>query len=165
MALKKKTWIWIIASVLGVCILSVIALAGFGYYFISRNVKAEKSTATDAFRAFDDAKVRFKDTPALFELDRDEKPKLVRPLEAMPTAATRADAMHILAWDPDKARLARVTLPFWMLRLGRKKIDLTSGGFDFQRLPLDIEELQRVGPVLLFDYRPPGGQRVLVWTQ
>jgi hypothetical protein len=73
--------------------------------------------------------------------------------------------MHILAWDPDKARLARVSLPFWMLKLGRKKIDLTSGDFDFQRLPLDIEQLQRVGPVLLFDYRPAGGQRVLVWTQ
>ena len=165
MPLKRKTWIWIIASIAAVCALSVIAIAGFGYYFVSRHVKAGPSTATEAFRAFDEAKVRFKDAPPLFELDRNEKPKLVRPLEELPAGATRAEAMHILAWDPDKARLARVSLPFWMLKLGRKKIDLTSGGFDFQRLPLDIEELQRVGPVLLFDYRPPGGQRVLVWTQ
>ncbi len=165
MALKKKTWIWIVGAIVAAGVLSMMAVAGFGYYFISRNVKAGPASVADAFRAFDDAKARFKDTPAIFELDRDERPKLARPLEEMPTATTRAESMYILAWDPEKARLARVSLPFWMLKLGRKKIDLSSGGFDFQRLPLDIEQLQRVGPVLLFDYRPAGGQRVLVWTQ
>src|SRR5690349_24025704 len=98
MPLKKKTWIWIIASVLGVCILSVVALVGVGYYFVSHNVRAQKSTAAEAFKAFDEAKVRFKDTPALFELDRNEKPKLARPLEELPNGTTRAEAMHILAW-------------------------------------------------------------------
>jgi hypothetical protein len=90
---------------------------------------------------------------------------MTRPLESLPAGATRPQTMYILAWDPDKERLARVSMPFWMLRLGRKKIDLTSGGFDFERLQLDIEQLERVGPIILFDYRPQNGQRVLVWTQ
>ena len=165
MALKRKTWIWIIASVLGVGIISVIGVASFGFYFLSHHVKAGPSTSAEAFRAFDEARVRFKDVPPLFELDRQEDPKMTRRLEDLPVGATRAQTMQILAWDPEKERLARVTMPFWMLRLGRSKIDLTSGGFEFERLHLDIEQLERVGPLLLFDYRPQTGQRVLVWTQ
>lgn len=164
MALKKKTWIWIVVSILGVGFLCVAAIAGFGFYFISHNVKATKSTSTEAFKAFDDARKPFNDMQPLFVLDHDE-PKMTRPLETLPAGATRPQTMYILAWDPEKERLARVSMPFWMLRLGRKKIDLTSGGFDFERLQLDVEQLERVGPILLFDYRPQSGQRVLVWTQ
>jgi hypothetical protein len=165
MALKRKTWIWIIASLLGVCVLCIIALAGFSYYFISHNVKAGPSTSAEAFRAFDEAKARFKDAEPLFELDRRDEPAMTRRIEDLPTGATRPDVMYILAWDPDKQRLARVSMPFWMLRLGRRKIDLTSGGLSFERMQLDVEQLERVGPILLFDYRPQTGQRVLVWTQ
>jgi len=165
MALKKKTWIWIVVSILGVGFLCVAAIAGFGFYFISHNVKASKSTSTEAFKAFDEARKPFQDMQPLFELDRRDEPKMTRPLETLPAGATRPQTMYILAWDPEKERLARVSMPFWMLRLGRKKIDLTSGGFDFQRLQLDIEQLERVGPIILFDYRPQSGQRVLVWTQ
>ena len=56
-------------------------------------------------------------------------------------------------------------MPFWVLRLGRQKIDIAQGAFDFQRMELDVPELERVGPVLLFDLRRSGGERVLVWTQ
>ena len=101
MAPKRKTWIWIVASILGVGVLCVIAVAGFGFYFISHNVKAGHATSADAFRAFDEARVRFKDATPLFELDRREEPKMTRRLEDLPVGATRADMMYILAWDPD----------------------------------------------------------------
>lgn len=165
MALKRKTWIWIIVSVLAAGVFCVVAVVGFGVYYFRHNVKAGPSTSAEAFKAFDEARVRFKETPALFELERHDEPKMTRKLEDLPAGATRAESMYILAWDPDKKRLARVSLPFWMLRLGRKKIDLTTGGFNFERLQLDVEQLERVGPILLFDYRPQTGQRVLVWTQ
>ena len=165
MALKKKTWIWIIVSVVGLGVVCVAAVAGFGIYFISNHVKSGHSSSVDAFKAFDEARVPFKEAEALFEIDRNEEPRLKRKLEEMPTGARRATTMMILAWDPDKERLARVTMPFWMLRMGKKKIDLTSGGLDFQRVQLDIEQLERVGPIVLLDFRPQTGQRVLVWTQ
>jgi len=165
MAVKRKTWIWIAVSIVVVGFLCVAAIAGFGFYFIRHNVQASKSTSTEAFKAFDEARKPFQDMQPLFELDRRDEPKMTRPLETLPAGATRPQTMYILAWDPEKERLARVSMPFWMLRLGRKKIDLTSGGFDFQRLQLDIEQLERVGPIILFDYRPQSGQRVLVWTQ
>jgi hypothetical protein len=39
------------------------------------------------------------------------------------------------------------------------------GGFDIERLQLDVNELHRVGPVLLFDFKSTNGERVLIWTQ
>jgi len=165
MALKRKPWLWIIAAVLGVMVLCVIAVAGFGMYFASKHFKAERTSSADAFRAFDEASMPFKDAKPLFELDRREEPRMTRKLEEMPTSATRPQMMWILAWDPEKEKLVRVSMPFWMLRLGRKKLDVTSGGFNFERLQVDVEELERVGPNLLLDYRPQTGQRVLVWTQ
>ena len=161
---KRRTWLWILIGIFGVCVIFVVAIAGFGMYFISQHVKAENVSSADALRTLDEARVRFKDVKPLFELDQREKPRLTQRLEEMPNGATRAQAMHVLVWDPRKERLARVTLPFWMLRLGKNKIDL-SGEFDVQRLELDLHQLERIGPALLFDFRPQTGQRVLVWTQ
>lgn len=164
MASKRRTWIWILVAVLGLGVLAIVAMAGFGVYYVSNHVKADRSSPADAFRAFDEARAKFKDAPPLFELDRREEPKMTRRLADLPTAKQPADLLQILVWDPDKERLIRVTMPFWMLKLGRQKIDISSG-FDFQRLQLDVEELARVGGLVLFDHRPPDGQRVLVWTQ
>ena len=58
-------------------------------------------------------------------------------------------------------------MPLWVLRLGRRKIDIlkSSRGFNFESLNLDIAELERIGPALVLDYRTPSGERVLIWTQ
>jgi hypothetical protein len=40
-----------------------------------------------------------------------------------------------------------------------------ANGFDFQRLNLDVDELERIGPALVFDFRNQDGVRVLLWTQ
>ena len=37
MAGKLKTWIWIIVSVVVICILGVVAVAGMGYYFFTKH--------------------------------------------------------------------------------------------------------------------------------
>jgi hypothetical protein len=162
---KRRTWLWILVAVVGLGLVAVIALAGFGMYFVSRHVHAGPSSSTDAFQQFDDARARFKDARAVFELDDRERPRQVRQFSEFPTAATKADVVWILAWDPDRERLVKLSLPFWMLRLGRQKIDIASGGFDFERLELDVDELARIGPVLLFDFRTGNGKRVLIWTQ
>jgi hypothetical protein len=72
----------------------------------------------------------------------------------------------VLAWEPDDERVVQVSLPFWLLKLGRHKVDVTGKrGFDLDRLNIDVQELERVGPVLILDLHAPSGQRVLVWTK
>jgi hypothetical protein len=154
MAVSRKTWIWIIVGVVG-----------FGVVFVSHHVQARHATAAEAFRAFDDAHAKFKDDKPIFDMDSLEHPRQMREWSALPESATKASDVWVLAWDPDRERLARVSIPFWILRLGKRKIDISTGGFNFDRLELDVNELQRVGSVLLFDFRTPSGERVLIWTQ
>jgi hypothetical protein len=165
MALSRKTWLWILAAVVGFGVVCVVALAGFGMYFIANNVKFEKSTPTDAGTAFDDARTRFKSEGPLFELDANEQPRQLRNLAELPTSSIKTDHLWIMAWDPKDEQIVRVSLPFWMLRFGRQKVDIGGGGFDFQRLQIDLNDLRRVGPVLVLDYRSGGGERVMVWTE
>lgn len=162
---SKKTWLWILAAFFGFGVICLIALAGAGVYFVSQHVDAAPSTGAEAIRAFEAARRKFKDPP-LFEVETGDRVRLTRKLADLPTSPQRPSYMWVLAWDPDDERLVKVSLPFWLLRLGRQKIDVMSGrGFDFERLHLDIQELERIGPVLIVDHRVPSGERVLVWTQ
>jgi hypothetical protein len=165
MAPSRKTWIWILVAVVGLCVVGMIAIAGFGLYFVSHHVQTRHVSSADAFKAFDEARAMFKNEQPVFDMDKMDEPRQVRQLSSMPTSTKTADLVWVLAWNPERERLVRVSMPFWVLRLGKQKIDISSGGFNFDRLQLDVNELQRVGPVLLFDVRTPSGERVLIWTQ
>jgi hypothetical protein len=59
-----------------------------------------------------------------------------------------------------------VSVPFWILRMGKQKMDFAGrDGFNFDRLHLNVADLERIGPALILDYRPANGERVLIWTQ
>lgn len=162
----KKTWLWIIGGLFAVGVLGMLVIAGAGVYFVSQHIETEPSTGAEALRAFDAARNVFKDPP-LFELDNVERVRVSRRLAQLPTSRVKPEHLWILAWDPEDERLVKVSLPFWLLRLGRRKMDIINGdrGFDLERLNLDIAELERIGPSLVVDHRTPSGERVLIWTQ
>ena len=83
----------------------------------------------------------------------------------MPTSTTKPTEMAILVWDPDGERTVRIALPFWLLKMGKRKIDIGSNAFDFDRLRIDVRDLERIGPKLIADIQKPGGERVLVWSR
>jgi hypothetical protein len=164
---SAKTWLWILVGIIGVCLLGLFALAGAGVYFVSRHVGSERTTSADALRSFDERRAAFKDAHPLIEFDSMDQPHASRSLSEMPTSATRPTDLRILVWEPNDERLVKISLPFWMLRLGRRKLNFVSQdrNLDLDRLNLDVPELERVGPQLVVDYRAPSGERVLVWTQ
>jgi hypothetical protein len=73
----------------------------------------------------------------------------------------------LLAWDPERGRLTRVSLPLWMIRFGKGRMQFGKHHrpFELEQLELDPEELERIGPALLFDVRNHDGMRLLLWTQ
>ena len=164
---KAKTWIWILIGFFGVCVLGLVLVAGAGLYFVSNHIAIGKTSSTDALRRFDTERARFKAERAIIEIDALERPHEPRPVSAMPTSAVKPTNLHVLAWDPDDGQIARIALPLWALRLGRRKVDFLKDAhdFNFDRLNLDMRELERIGPALLLDYRRPSGERVLIWTQ
>jgi hypothetical protein len=161
-----KTWLWVVAGLIAACVLGLVLLAGAGFYFVSHHIGVQKTTSPAALREFDEARAPFRAAQPLFEIDPLERPRVLRPLGELPTSTVKPANLHVLAWDPDETRLARITLPFWVLRFGRRKLDfLNHRGFSFEQLNLDVPELERIGPALVIDYRTPHGERVLIWTQ
>jgi len=163
---SRKTWVWVVVGAGSVCLVGLVAIAGAGVYFVSRHISTERSTSAEAIRAFDAVKASFAEQRPLYELDNEERPTMPRPFSEFPTSSIRPEHLRFLAWDPEQERLIKISLPFWVLRMHKAKLDLGSGeGFDLEHLNLDGEELARIGPALVFDYRDRDGARVLLWTQ
>jgi hypothetical protein len=143
-----------------------MAVAGAGLYFVSRHIQTERLAHSDAQRAFDDVKASLPRPDPLFTLEGDE-PRAAVALADLPTSDTRPDHVHLLAWDPDAGRLARISLPVWVLRFGKGKLNLAGEGrgIDLEQLEFDPDELDRIGPQLLHDVRHADGARVLLWTR
>ena len=164
---SRKTWVWVVVGTAGVGLVGLIVVAGAGVYFVTRHISTEKSTSVDAIRAFDGVRASFPNQKPLYDLDNAERPRVARPLNEIPTSQSKPGHLWALAWDPDDERLVKVSLPFWILRLRKSKMDIVGkdGGFDLERLNLDGDELERIGPTLIFDFRDRDGVRVLLWTQ
>jgi len=141
--------------------------AGASVYFIRQHIKVESSSDAGSQKAFEAARAAFKGQRPLLEMDSLNRPRPTRPLTNLPTGSVKPTEMVVMVWDQDKERLVHLSLPFWLLKLGCRKIDLSKGerSFDFERLNLDINELERIGPALVVDLKSSSGERVLVWTQ
>jgi hypothetical protein len=164
---SRRKWIWIVVIFLGVCVIAVMAVAGAGVYFVANHFDMKAASSVDAGRSFEEIKATFKEQKPLFEIDSFDRAKATRPIEDLPTSSVKPRNLWIQAWDPDEERLVKISLPFWLLRMGKRKVDFAHGGegFDLDRLNIDIRELERIGPVIVIDARTPNGERVLLWTQ
>jgi hypothetical protein len=163
---SRRTWIWIVVIVLGLCVTAMMAVAGAGIYFVSNHIDLKSTTVGDAGKTFDEVRASFKEQKPLFEIDSFERAKAVRPLSEIPTSTVKPKDLWIQAWDADEERLVKISVPFWLLRLGKRKMDFAGNeSFDLDRLNIDVNELERIGPTIVFDFRAPSGDRVLLWTQ
>ncbi|MEO8482998.1 MAG: hypothetical protein ABI634_12360 [Acidobacteriota bacterium] len=163
----RKTWVWVVAGVAGVGLVGLMAVAGGGVYFVSHHVQSEHASGADAIRGFQSVITSLGSPRPLYELDAADQPRLTRSFRDIPSATSHAENLLMLAWDPEQDRLVRVSLPFWLLRIGSRKVRImhNANGFDFERLNLDMDELERIGPTLVFDFRNQDGARVLLWTR
>ena len=167
MAVKVKTWVWVIVGIVVAGILLVIAMAGAGLYFFSQNIKARTVSAATATSEFDAVRSQFTGQKALIELD--ERGNFLRSNTDRPSPQNpkTPEKLYVLAFDPDDGSLVRVTIPFWLLRMKMKGATIDFGGrnMDLEDLKLTVEDLERFGPTLVLDQRNDGGDRVLVWSQ
>jgi hypothetical protein len=166
-AIKFKTWIWIIVGVMAFGLLCVIALAAGGIYYVTQNIDAKKVTPTVAASQFDSVRGQFSGQKALIELDEHGDFLRSNTDRTVPPNTRRPEKLYVLAFDPDDGSLVRVTVPFWLLRLKMEgaRVDFGGSGMDLEDLKLTVEDLERFGPSLVLDQKNRGGDRVLVWTQ
>ena len=167
MASRVKTWVWVIVAIAVVGVLAVVALAGLGFYFVSRYVDATEATPAAAAKQFEAVKAGFAGQKPLIELDSRGKFVRANTDRPIPASAPTPEQLHLLAFDPDEGRVVRFHLPFWVLRMkmGDTTIDLNGNRLDLEDLRLTVEDLERFGPSLIVDHQAPDGARVLVWSK
>jgi hypothetical protein len=164
-----KTWQWVVVVAASILVLGLVALAGTGAYFIVHHVDVEHTASPEsAAEAFEDVRRRFQGQRPLVEIENG-RPSLHDETTPGPTPA---ESLHLLVWKPDEARLVRLHLPFWLLRLAREgSIELASEDFssdlavDLDRIDLTVDDLERHGPGLILDHEEADGDRVLIWAQ
>jgi hypothetical protein len=165
-ASKVKTWVWIVIAVFAAGVLGLVAIAGAGFYYVSRHVQTKSVSPAAATREFDAVKAGFSGQKPLIELDG--RGHFMRANTARPTERRAVpEELHVLAFDQTDRRIVRVTVPFWLLRFktGGATIDLNGNRMDLEDLKLSVEDLERYGPSLIVDHSAPDGDRVLVWSK
>ena len=72
----------------------------------------------------------------------------------------------MLGSDGNDEELARVTIPFWMIRMAPGKIAVSSNDQERSvRLSLSADDLEDYGPTLLLDHTDEEGYHLVLWTE
>jgi hypothetical protein len=166
--MNRKKWIWIAVGLLAAALLACGGLVGTVAYFSLRHLNVQRVSAEAADREFEQVRTRFAGKTPLIEIDEDnwDRPRIQQPPEAG-AVSTPLHTMHIMAWNERDAKLVKMDLPFWILKLNTRQnsyVFSTDDFGDLERLNLNSEDLERYGPGLLLDHRDRRGVRVLVWT-
>jgi hypothetical protein len=166
MAVKVRTWVWIIVAIVVVGILGLVAMAGLGFYFVSRHIDTHVATAATVGGDFESVRKQFREQKPLIELD--ERGNFVRAhtdRTPSPNAKT-PEYLHVQAFDSGDERVVKMSIPFWLLRFkGAGTIDLDGNRIDLEDMKLTVEDLERYGPTIIVDHTGRNGDRVLVWSQ
>jgi hypothetical protein len=165
MAGRVRTWVWVVVGIVAIGFLAVVGIAAAGFYFFTQHIETRAITATSAASEFDSVRSRFSGQKALIELD--ERGRFVRSNAGRPASAnTRPELLNVMVFDPDDGRIVRIKIPFWLLRMKLDTtVDFNGGRMKLDDLKLTVEDLERLGPVLIVDHATVDGERVLVWSQ
>jgi hypothetical protein len=167
MAVRMRTWVWIIVAIIVVGIMGMVAMAGLGFYFVSRHIDTHVATPATAAGDFESVRKQFREQKPLIELD--ERGNFVRAHtdRTPPPDMKRPEYLHVQAFDSGDERVVKMSIPFWLLRFkaGAGTIDLDGNRIDLEDMKLTVEDLERYGPTIIVDHTGRNGDRVLVWSQ
>src|SRR5688500_3352103 len=122
----RRRWPYI---VFGVAILLVFV--GIGVIIASiawfqENMEIERISEGKADDEFNKVLQMFPDREPLLEL-RNGVPRYTKEREVAPSAqGSSLTKLNILVWDPEEEHLARIALPFWLLRMKSDPIQFSA---------------------------------------
>lgn len=164
---RKLTWLWIILGVLFVMFVVAVTGVFIAVSYVRQNVAIARDISdADANREFDAVLAKFPGQQPLIRLV-DGRTQFVADRANQSPSARRLTTMHVIAFDEDDGQLAQVSLPFWLLRMRDRPIELS----DYSRTSRDvdvsfkIEDLEKAGPGIVMDFTRPRDGRVLVWVE
>lgn len=167
MADRKRRWLSIAVGIVFLLVCVAIGLVVVAVSIFRESVDAQTVSADAAEVAFADVLRQFPDRQPLIEISEDGTRRASVAVAAHPASTVELQSMKILVWDPDDERLARVTLPFWLLRMKSGPIELSSygHGLEDETRELRIEDLEAHGPGIVIAHTARRGERVLIWLE
>jgi len=164
MTKKQQT---ILLAIIGVFVVLVVVIIGVGAWVATSLFENTNTDQASATRTMDDVRIRFANATPVLDLHPSGLTLSRQPPDTRPPG--ELTTLHILRWNVHEARLTRVELPFWMLRLRDSPIDVTydnqNGGLRTRTATsIRVSDIERFGPALLVDGALPDGGRVVVWT-
>ena len=159
-------WAQILIGVAIVMVFLAIGAVIVGVSWVREHVDIATSSETDAVRAFDDIHAKFPGQQPLLEL-RNGRPHYIEDRASQDAPRSALTTMHVLAWDADEEHLAKVDVPWWLLRWKSGTISFGSyaSGIDDAGVKLRPEDIERHGRGILLDFTQPREGRVLVWVE
>jgi hypothetical protein len=165
--MATKKWVPIVVGIVIFVALVGAGLMGGLVFFVTRHAKVETVSAEAGQAEFDRLVARMAGQKPFLELpapDSDGLPIVHRELETHDTGSI--STVHIRVWSPAKKTIARIDLPFWLMRLGgNKPFTVNAGPLNDVTLHVTPEEIDRRGPGLIVLWTTSREARLLVWTE
>jgi hypothetical protein len=156
---------WVKVSLAGVALLVVgfVALAGTAGYFVFRNLDRRSATETETLREFDQIRARFPARQPLVEILNPQAGD-IRINRTVHPEGRLATTLHVVTWNVDDGERLQTEIPVWLMRFSTLNV-LSSLGVAPEKFSLTVQDVQRYGPGIVADYRRPGQNHVLIWTE
>lgn len=170
---KKRSWIPIVLGVLLLFgILGVGCIVVAVSYFRQNLEITENITESSATSEFDAVYAKFPGQQPLIQM-RDGRPELVTTPGTQSGNGQSLTTLHVIAFDPDDGELAKISLPFWLLRMrsGPIRISAYSRDWDDRGLSFNIKDLEDHGAGIIVDVNRSDGSgrqregRLLIWAE
>jgi hypothetical protein len=161
----KRSHATILMTVFGVLIFLGIVGLSFGVWLFASVFEQDTADERAATASFDEVRRRFTVVGPVFSMVGNDRAEIRREPPSAPPGPP-LERLQVLAWDPDDESLAKVTLPFWLLRLKSGPLDISGKVMiNHHHVDVTVEQIERYGPTLLVDHVGSGGDRLLVWTE
>jgi hypothetical protein len=166
---SRKTWVSVlIAAVIIIGMLAITVVGGTAFFFY-RHVNAQFTPIENAEQQFAETRARFAGQQPLIEIKKDDEPVVHHELVSAAHSSAKLESLRVLAYDRRAGKLVRVSIPFWLIRMAPSQhfSFLNDNGIDFDsdRVRLNYQDLERLGPGLILDQKDRHGSHVLVWTE
>jgi hypothetical protein len=163
---NRRTWRQVAVAAIAIVAVAAMAIVGGTTVFVYSHIRTESVAADTAEERIAAARARFGTSQAFLRVDGAGGPVVSgRAGDSRAALAT----LRAIAYDPTARRLVDISIPFWLLRLvpnGRISLDASTGiDFSAERVNVNLEALEGIGPGLVLDHSEPGGTKLLVWTE
>jgi hypothetical protein len=167
--MEKSKGLWVAFGACGFLVFAGAVFIGIVVFAVVRHLDVRPVTEASAEQEYSRLRDRFEGRPPLIEIDKDN-PSNIRVHRAAEVQTLRElTALHVFGWNPRDGKVVRLDMPMWLLRLnprfGSAHWRWSGEGLDWDNINVTVEDLERHGPGLVFDFEGRRGERLLVWTE